>query len=118
MNEMAGIDWRSVFAGIPALATATAISVAWAPITGSAPAVIRRQGGYDVIFDADQEERAAEWLRIQLARGIGAGSEGPGPVGVQMGGIATKVITRTYWPYMLGIAAVGAAIGYSLRGRR
>jgi hypothetical protein len=117
MNYMAGIDWRSVFQGIPALATANAIAMAWAPITGHPPAVVREGVGYAVIFDEDQEERAAQWIRMQLRHGVGSDGE-PNRLVVRMDGIARKVIFREYWPYMAGMLLAGAVVGYSLRGRR
>ncbi len=111
MSSLAGIDWGSVFSGIPAAATASAIALAWAPIVGSSPQVINRGGYYDVVFTPEQEDRAAAWIITQL-------DKEPGPVRVNAGGIATKVLTRHYWPYILGLVLVGAAAGYAFRGRK
>lgn len=108
---MAGIDWSSVFAAIPAAATANAIALAWAPIVGGAPSVVNRGGYYEIVFTPDQEDRAAAWIRTQLNRE-------PGPVRMELGGIAAKVVARQYWPYVLAVAAAGAFLGYSLRGGR
>jgi hypothetical protein len=105
---LSGVDWKSVFASIPGFATAQAMALAWAPITGTPPAVINRGDYYELAFNPDQEDRAAAWIVSQLNRE-------PGNVRVNAGGIATKVITRQYWPYILGIAAAGAIIGYSVR---
>ena len=105
------IDWREAFKAIPAAATAQAIALAWAPITGRAPAVINRGGFYEIAFDPEQEDRAAAWIVAQLNRE-------PGPVRMEAGGIAMKVIARKYWPAVLGVAAAGAVLGYVLRGAR
>lgn len=108
---MAGIDWRAAFGPISGFAAANAIALAWTPITGAPPAVINRGDYYEIAFNPEQEDRAAAWIVSQLSRE-------PGPVRMESGGIATKVITRQYWPYILGIAAAGAFLGYSLRGRK
>lgn len=108
---MAGVDWSALFSAIPAAATANAIALAWAPIVGSPPAVVNRGGYYEVVFTPDQEDRAAAWIRTQLNRE-------PGPVRMELSGIAVKVIARQYWPYVVGVAAAGALLGMAFRGRR
>jgi hypothetical protein len=110
--QMAGLDWRALFSGIPAAATAQAIAIAWAPITGTAPAVVSHGDYWEVVFNPEQEDRAAAWIVSQLDRD-------PGPVRIEAGGIATKVITRKYWPYVLGIAGAGVVLGIMMgkRGR-
>lgn len=104
------VDLRAVFAAIPAQATALAIATAWRPIVGSMPQVAGHDDYWEVLFTPEQEDRAAEWLLTQLNRE-------PGPVRVNMSGIATKVVTRQYWPWVLAVAATGAALGYAARGR-
>jgi hypothetical protein len=111
VNQLAGIDWRALFAQIPAGATARAISLAWAPIIGSAPEVIDQGDHFQIIFSPEQEERAAAWIITQLNRE-------PGPVRMETGGIAARVIGRQYWPYIAGVAAAGALLGYYFGGRR
>lgn len=111
MNQLAGLDWRATFAAIPGFATANAIALAWMPITGTPPAVINRGEYYEIAFNPEQEDRAAAWIVSQLNRE-------PGPVRMESGGIAIKVITRKYWPYILGVAAAGAVLGYTMRGRK
>ncbi|HEX6827199.1 MAG TPA: hypothetical protein VF077_12850 [Nitrospiraceae bacterium] len=111
MNTLAGVDWKSIFQNIPAAATAQAIALAWTPILGSRPAVIPFADHYEIQFDPDQEDRAAAWIESQL-------DAEPGPVRMNLGGVAIKVIARQYWPWILGIAATGALVGYSMRGRR
>lgn len=108
---LAGVDWSAIFSRIPAAATANAIALAWAPILGSSPAVLNRGGYFEIVFTPEQEDRAAAWIVSQLDRE-------PGPVRMNAGGIATKVITRQYWPYILGVAALGGAIGYIASGAR
>lgn len=93
------------------MATANAIALAWAPITGTAPAVVNRGEFYAVEFTPEQEDRAAAWILSQLRNE-------PGPVRVQVGGIATKVIARNYWPWFIGVAAAGIAIGYIAKGAK
>lgn len=110
MNHLAGIDWRAAFAAIPAAATAQAIALAWSPIVGGAPTVERHGDAYKIIFSPEQEDRAAAWIVAQLNRE-------PGPVQMESGGIAVKVLTRKYWPYVLGVAAAGAFLGYTM-GRK
>lgn len=110
-SELAGVNWKAAFAAIPGFATANAIALAWTPITGRPPAVINRGEYYDVVFDPEQEDRAAAWIVDQLNRE-------PGAVRVEAAGIAQKVVMRQYWPYMLGLAAVGALLGYSMKGGR
>lgn len=111
MNQLAGIDFRAAFAAIPAAATARAISLAWMPILGDAPAVVNYGDYYAVEFTPAQEERAAAWIVSQLNRE-------PGPVRMDAGGIAVRVVGRKYWPYLAGVAIAGAFLGYMARGRR
>jgi hypothetical protein len=107
-NQLAGIDWGSVFGSIPAAATARGLALALAPIAGGSP-VVSDHGGYSSLtFTAAQEERLAAWILTQLRRE-------PGPVRVDASGIALRVIMRQYWPYMLGIAAAGALVAYAVR---
>jgi len=108
--EAMAVDLREVFAAIPAQATALAIAAAWRPIVGSMPTVTGHDGYWSVSFSPEQEDAAAQWLMTQLNRE-------PGPVRVNMSGIATKVVTRKYWPWVLAVAATGAALGYMARGR-
>lgn len=110
MNHLAGIDWRETFKAIPAAATANAIALAWSPIVGGVPAVANRGGYYEITFTAEQEDRAAAWIVSQLSRE-------PGPVRMEIGGIALKVLTRQYWAYVAGVAAAGAILGYVM-GRK
>lgn len=110
MSTLAGIDWRALFSQIPAAATANAIAVAWSPIVGGLPAVFNRGDYYEIIFTPEQEERAAAWIITQLRRE-------PGPVRMETGGIAARVIARQYWPYFAGVVAAGALLGYMLRGK-
>lgn len=107
MSQLAGVDWKSLFQNIPAAATANAIALAWAPIVGGMPAVIGRGSYYEVVFNPDQEDRAAAWIMSQLDRE-------PGPVRMDLTGVGTKVIMRHYWPHVLGIVALGAAVGYAI----
>lgn len=111
MGQLAGIDWKSIFQNIPAAATAEAIALAWTPILGSRPGVIPFDDHYEIQFTPDQEDTAAAWIESQL-------NAEPGPVRMNLGGVAIKVISRQYWPWILGIAAAGAVVGYSMRGRR
>ena len=104
------VDLRAMFAAIPAQATALAIAAAWRPIVGSMPAVTAGDGFWSVTFTPEQEDLAAAWLLTQL-------NKEPGPVRVNMSGISTKVLTRQYWPWVLAVAATGAALGYMVRGR-
>lgn len=104
------VDLRAVFAAIPAQATALAIAAAWRPIVGSMPQVAGHGDYWEVLFTPEQEDAAAQWLLMQLNRE-------PGPVRVEMGGIAAKVVTRKYWPWVLAVAATGAVLGYAARGR-
>lgn len=111
MTVLAGVDWKALFQNIPAAATAQAIALAWTPIVGGRPAVIPFDDHYEIQFTPDQEDRAAAWIESQL-------NSEPGPVRMNLGGVATKVIARQYWPYILGIAGAGALVGYLARGRR
>jgi len=110
-GQLAGVDWKSIFQSIPAAATARALQVALTPIAGSAP-IFTNYGDYcSLSFTPEQEERVSEWILMQLKKE-------PGPVRVDTAGIALKVIFRQYWPYMLGLAALGAFVGYSMRKGR
>lgn len=108
---ISGVDWGSVFAGIPAAATAQGLAMAFIPIAGSKPNVVTYSEYSEITFTPQQEERVAAWILMQL-------NKEPGPVRVDAGGIALRVVTRKYWPYALGILALGAAGGYALRGGR
>lgn len=112
---MSGINWGEVFSAIPSGATARAMALALTPITGTAPAVVPRDGFYEIQFSAEQEGRLVEWLLIQLRRE-------PGEIRVPAAAsIALKVLARQYWPGILAVVGVGAVVGYTLkrgRGRR
>ena len=107
-NQLAGLDWKQVFQSIPAGATARALSLALAPIAGSAPAVTDYGEYYSLSFTPEQEERVSAWLLTQLRRE-------PGPVRVEASGIAIRVILRQYWPYMLGLVAAGALAAHVMK---
>lgn len=109
-SQLAGLDWSAIFSAIPSAATATAIAAAWSPIVGGMPAVINRGDHYEVAFTMDQEDRASAWIISQL-------NKEPGPVQMDLSGVAIKVITRQYWPWVLGVAGLGFAAGYLLKGR-
>jgi len=99
-----------VFSDLVPLATAQALAAGLSPIAGSMPSVTS-YGDYAVIsFSPAQEERVSEWIITQLRRD-------PGPVRVDAGGIAMKVLVRQYWPWAAGMVALGFAAGY-LGGRR
>lgn len=99
-----------LFASLQPAATAQALAVALAPIAGGKPAVVN-YGDYAVLeFTPEQEDRISAWIITQLKRE-------PGPVRVESGGIALKVLTRQYWPWAVGLALAGAAFGYAA-GRR
>lgn len=108
MSGLVSVDWKAIFQGIPGAATANAIALAWAPIVGGMPAVINRGEYYEVALTPDQEDRAAAWIMSQL-------DKEPGPVRMDLTGVGTKVIMRHYWPHVLGVLALGAALGYSIR---
>lgn len=110
-QSLSGVDWGQIFSGLPSFATAQALALAWAPIAGGSPTVFKRDGYYEIIFTPAQEERVAEWILLQLNRE-------PGPVRVELGGIAVKVITRKYWLYAAGLLVAGGLAGYALSGRR
>lgn len=102
--------WTDAFKSLPAAATATALAAGLSPIAGSMPSVVSRGDYFDIVFDATQEERVSEWILAQLNRE-------PGPVRMELGGVALKVITRKYWPWFAGAVALGAVLGY-YGGRR
>lgn len=104
------VDWGQVFAGIPAAATAEGLAAAFIPIAGSKPHVTSYGEYSEISFTPDQEERVSEWILTQL-------NHEPGPVRVDAGGIALKVVTRKYWPYALGILVLGGVVGYAMKGR-
>lgn len=104
------VDWGSVFSGIPAAATAQGLAAAFIPIAGSKPNVVTYSDYSEITFSPEQEERVAAWILMQLNRE-------PGPVRVDLGGIALRVVSRKYWPYALGILGLGIMGGYALKGR-
>ena len=96
--------------GITDLAVATGIAIAWGSVIGSAPQVVNQGDYYEIVFTPEQEDAAADFIIRQL-------NKTPGPVRMDAGGIATKVISRQYWLWILGIAGAGAALGYLLKGK-
>lgn len=106
---MRGIDWTSIFSTLAPAATARGIAAALAPIAGSMPRVTDGGGYSEISFTPEQEERVSAWLVSQL-------NKEPGPVRMDMGGIALKVISREYWPYMIGLAVAGGLLGYLVGG--
>ncbi len=100
-----GANWTDAFRGINGALTATALATALSPIAGSMPTVTGHGDYYEITFDQVQEDRVAEWIKSQL-------NKEPGPVRVDAGGVATKVIFRQYWPWIVGIAGIGAVLGY------
>lgn len=109
---MAGIDWRSVFGNISGPVEAAAIVAALVPIIGSRPSVVTSGNTYRITFTPEQEDRLTAWTIMQI-------DSEPGPVSVDLGGAALKVVTRKYWPYAAGAVALGVVLGYSMkRGRK
>lgn len=108
-EQLAGIDWRATFRAIQGSASAATIAAALTPIIGSAPTVEVMDGVYSIVFTPEQEDRLAAWVVMQLDRE-------PGPVRVELGGAALKVISRKYWPYAAGAVALGMVFGFALRG--
>lgn len=105
-------DLAAFFAAIPAGTTARALALALSPITGGVPTVTSYGSYSEVSFTPEQEERLSAWILTQLRRE-------PGPVRVDTDGVATRVIVRQYWPWMLGFVAAGAVVGYvASKGRR
>ncbi len=103
-------SFRDMFAAIPAQATALAIAAAWRPIVGSMPTVENRGDHWAVVFSVEQEDAASAWILQQLNRE-------PGPVRMEIGGVARKVLARQYWGWALGAVVIGGLAGYALRGR-
>jgi len=100
-------DLTAFFAAIPAGTTARALALALSPIIGGVAAVTSHGDYSEITFTPEQEERLSAWILTQLNRE-------PGPVRIDSGGVATKVIMRQYWPYMLGFVAAGALVGYAV----
>jgi hypothetical protein len=76
------------------------------------PAVINHGDYSEVVFTPEQEERLSEWILTQLRKE-------PGPVRVDAGALALKVMARQYWPWMVGLVVAGAVVGYVAKnGRR
>lgn len=111
--QMAGVDWKEFFQSIPAGATARAWQLALTPIAGSAPTVTNHGDYYSVTFTPEQAERISAWILTQLRKE-------PGPVRVETGAIAMRVLLRQYWPYALGLVGLGVVLAYfySQSGRR
>lgn len=107
---MRGIDWSDIFGALAPAATAQGIAAALTPIAGSMPRVSMGTGYSEITFTPEQEERISAWLVSQL-------NKDPGPVRMDAGGIALKVIMREYWPYMVGLAVGGGLLGYLLSGK-
>jgi hypothetical protein len=101
---MGGVNWSALFAAIPAAGTAVAIGTALTPILGSPPTIANNAGVYSISFSPDQEDVFAAWLVTQL-------NSDPVPVQMDLGGVAIKVITRKYWPWVLGVAGAGFVLG-------
>lgn len=108
---LAGIDWKATFQGIPAYATANALALAVSPITGSVPRVVNYGSYYEIEFTPAQEERLSAWILLQL-------NKEPGPVRVDVDGVALRVVTRKYWPYIAGAVGAGFVLGYAMKGRK
>lgn len=106
-----GGDFRDIFRSLKPAATAAALAIAVTPIVGGVVQTVNRGEYYEIIFNPEQEDRLAEWIRSQLNRE-------PGAVRISSGGVALKVIARQYWPWMLGIAALGGAVAWSVKGGR
>jgi hypothetical protein len=105
-GEMAGaLDFKAMFAAIPAAAPPVALRTALTPIAGSAPGMENHGSHYSITFSPEQEERVAAWILTQLRRE-------PGPVQIETGGIAFRVITREYWPHIIGLLLAGAVLAY------
>jgi hypothetical protein len=98
-----GVDIRSLFQAIPAKATAIAIAAALSPIVGSFPEVINFGEYHAIRFNEEQADRLTEWILMQLRKE-------PGPVRVESGSIALRVVTRQYWPWFLGTFMLGALV--------
>jgi len=109
---LAGVDWRNVFSALAPRATARGLALALAPIAGGSPRVVDYSDYSEITFTPDQEERLAAWILTQLRKE-------PGPVRIESGAVALKVVTRQYGLWFAGAVGVGAFLGYSLRkGRR
>lgn len=110
--EAMGLDWRAILAGISPYATATGLATALSPIVGGMPRVLNN-GDYSTIqFSQEQEERLADWIVSLLDRE-------PGPVRIESGPVAVKVVLRKYWPWLTGLAGAGFFLGrISKRGAR
>jgi len=107
-GQMAGVDWKQIFQSIPAGATARAWQLALTPIAGSSPTMTNHGEYYSVTFSPDQEERVAAWILTQLR-------QEPGPVRVDAGAIAARVMVLEYWPYAVGLVGLGVALAYFYR---
>lgn len=99
-----------VLAGISDLAIATGLAIAWGSIIGTAPTVVNQGNYYEIVFTPEQEDAAADWIISQL-------NKDPGSIRTDAGGIATKVLMRKYWPWIIGMAGAGFALGYLLKGK-
>lgn len=106
-----GADLAAFFSAIPAGTTARALALALSPITGGVPAVTSHGEYSEITFTPEQEERLSAWILLQLRRE-------PGPVRIDAGGVAFKVMVRQYWPWMVGFVAAGAVVGYMAKGGR
>lgn len=98
-------DAVDLFSGLAPAATAQGLAAALTPIAGSKPQVNIFGDYAEIVFSPEQEDRITEWILTQLRRE-------PGPVRMDAAGIATKVLARQYWPYVLGVSAAGFALGY------
>lgn len=96
----AGLDFKQLFSAIPAQATAVAIMTALGPIVGGFPDVVNRGGYWAVVLNDSQQDRLTEWILTQLRKE-------PGPVRIESGTVALRVVTRQYWPWFAGAIAAG-----------
>lgn len=99
-------NWATVFGAIEGPAEAAALSAALIPIIGGPPGISSLGGGnWSVTLSPVQEDRLTEWIITQL-------DHTPGPVQMDLTGVAVKVGIRKYWPVVLGLVGLGAVVGY------
>lgn len=100
-----------IFDAVLPSAGAQAVSVGISAVTGSRPEVVTYVDHSEVVLTPEQEDLLAQWIVAQL-------NKEPGAVRVDLSGVATKVLWRKYWPWLLGSVAGGFALGASMRRRR